>query len=196
MIDPRRNSQLAKLLTGPRQLVASPGNLPSPKSRTNVVGAPHNLPSMIPYGNVPPGRAQSSAFTGGVVQPQGAQAVAPPSYTAPSYGPLGPVAPAAPAPAAPAPAPPPHTLVSALLSGGSRPTSPSQPSPPTPGSTVGPSTGTIYPAGWWNPETTNTPWDPGHVTNQNQATTSGELPQRQGLAAALAAGGKRRVYAV
>jgi hypothetical protein len=55
-----------------------------------------------------------------------------------------------------------------------------QQAPVDTGPTVGPSTGTVYPAGWWNPETTPVaPWSqPGDPVSSVSSPTSGELPTR------------------
>lgn len=72
-----------------QQLIAPARGLASPGPRSSVVSTPHNLPSMIPYGKVPPGQAQSSSFTGGVVQnPASLVQNQTQDFTAPSYGPL------------------------------------------------------------------------------------------------------------
>jgi hypothetical protein len=50
------------------------------------------------------------------------------------------------------------------------------------GSTVGPSTGTTYPAGWWNPETTPTaPWSqPGDAPTTDYSPAT-QQPQRSNI---------------
>jgi hypothetical protein len=71
----------------PHQPLVAPAQQLAPQhARTQSVAMPQALPPNIRYGNVPPGIAQSSRFTGGVVQQQPAsQILPPPDFIAPTY---------------------------------------------------------------------------------------------------------------
>lgn len=135
-------------------MIAPPGQLAPQRPRSSFVSMPRALPHNMQFGSTPRGPVQSSRYTGGVVQsPFAAKPLAPPpDFQAPQYAPLSPmgVRPLA---------PPSFQQTLRLVSSASSPTStpPPTPPPPAPSSTYGPYTGTTYPPGWWNPETTPLP---------------------------------------
>jgi len=77
----RRNpSPLGQLLVAPQQ------QLRPQQARNQSVAIPHALPQGLRYGNVPPGIAQSQRFTGATAQQQPvAQINPPPDFVPPSY---------------------------------------------------------------------------------------------------------------
>jgi hypothetical protein len=149
-------------------LVAGPGRLSMPRGG---VGMPQPLPPATRFGALNPSLTTGSRFSGGVV-PGSMNMVhpePPQTFQAPTYAPLG------------GGMMQPSPLIRALSSGVSSPLgSPIGLTTPPPQSTIGPSTGTRYPAGWWNPETTPVaPWaQPGDPVSTINSPTSGELKTR------------------
>jgi hypothetical protein len=166
----RNNSLTNALVAGPGRLSMSRGG----------VSMPSALPSATKFGTLSPSITTGSRFSGGVVP--GAQNMVhpepPPTFQAPQYAPMG----------SPGMVHSLTPLLQALVSptgvraGAPGPTGLT----PPPQATIGPSTGTRYPAGWWNPETNPVaPWSkPGDPVSTVNSPTSGELkPVRSGTLA-------------
>jgi hypothetical protein len=159
-------------------LVGDPGRLSMPRGG---VARPQGLGQQTRFGSLNPSIVTGNRFSGGVVP--GAQNMVhpepPPTFQAPRYASMG-----SPGMVSHPLAPILAALVGATGAGAGAP-GPTGVTPP-PGPTIGPSTGTRYPAGWWNPETNPVaPWSkPGDPVSTVNSPTSGELkPVRSGTLA-------------